>query len=253
MSNSIHLLPEGTKIPKHVAIIMDGNGRWAKERGLPRTDGHIQGQESLRSTLKAAAEIGIKCLTVYAFSTENWNRPQEEVDLLMQLMIQAMHSETPELIAQGVRVQVIGDLSRLPEDVRAKLDETIQRTAEGARITLCVALSYSGRDELRRGINNLIKLQLNRNEEDTNCELSEEDIEAQLDTKDLPELDLMIRTGKEQRISNFLLWQVAYAELYFADCYWPDFGKQELCAAVLEYSARERRYGKTSEQIQLLD
>lgn len=253
MSNSIQLLPEETKIPKHVAIIMDGNGRWAKERGLPRTDGHIQGQESLRNTLKAAAEIGIKCLTVYAFSTENWNRPQVEVDLLMQLMIQAMHSETPELIAQGVRVRVIGDLSRLPQDVLVKLDETIQRTAEGERITLCIALSYSGRDEIRRCVNNLVKLQIEHNEEDSSFELSEEDIEAQLDTQDLPDLDLMIRTGKEQRISNFLLWQVAYAELYFADCYWPDFGKQELYTAVLEYNARERRYGKTSEQIQLLD
>lgn len=253
MSNPAQLLPEGIKVPKHVAIIMDGNGRWAKKRGLPRTDGHIQGQESLRNTLKAAAEIGIKCLTVYAFSTENWNRPQEEVDLLMQLMIQAMHSETPELIAQGVRVRVIGDLSRLPQDVLVKLDETIQRTAEGERITLCVALSYSGRDEIRRCVNKLVKLQLEQDEEGADLELSEEDIEAQLDTQDLPELDLMIRTGKEQRISNFLLWQVAYAELYFADCYWPDFGKQELCRAVLEYNARERRYGKTSEQIQLLD
>lgn len=250
--NTSTTLPEGVKVPKHVAIIMDGNGRWAKERGLPRTDGHIRGQEALRETLKAAAEFGIECLTVYAFSTENWNRPKEEVDLLMELLVKAMHDETAELIAQGVRVQTIGDISRLPKSVLLKLDETIQRTAEGERITLCVALSYSGRDELVRAVENILEDKL-AEEELNPLKIDEDTLESYLDTAHLPELDLMIRTGREKRISNFLLWQVAYAELIFSDYYWPDFGREALREAILEYSERERRYGKTSEQIQLED
>lgn len=246
-------LPEGIKVPKHIAVIMDGNGRWAKQRGLPRTDGHIRGQEALRETLKAAAEFGVKCLTVYAFSTENWNRPKEEVDLLMELLVRAMHDETPELIAQGVKVQVIGDMSRLPEEVLVKLDETIQRTAEGERITLCVALSYSGRDELVRAVESIVGDKLAEEEENDGLIITEDLISSYLDTAKLPELDLMIRTGKEKRISNFLLWQVAYAELYFSDYYWPDFGREALLEAIVEYAERERRYGKTSEQILLED
>lgn len=245
-------LPEGIKVPKHIAVIMDGNGRWAKQKGLPRTDGHIKGQDALRETLKAAAEFGVKCLTVYAFSTENWNRPQEEVDLLMELLVRAMHDETPELIAQGVRVKVIGDMSRLPERVLVKLDETIQRTAEGERITLCVALSYSGRDELVRAVESIIEEKLAEEDNDS-ISVDEDLINRHLDTAELPELDLMIRTGKEQRISNFLLWQVAYAELYFSDYYWPDFGREALLEAIVAYAERERRYGKTSEQILLED
>lgn len=245
-------LPEGIKVPKHIAVIMDGNGRWAKQKGLPRTDGHIKGQDALRETLKAAAEFGVKCLTVYAFSTENWNRPQEEVDLLMELLVKAMHDETPELIAQGVRVKVIGDMSRLPERVLVKLDETIQRTAEGERITLCVALSYSGRDELVRAVESIIEEKLAEEDNDS-ISVDEDLINRHLDTAELPELDLMIRTGKEQRISNFLLWQVAYAELYFSDYYWPDFGREALLEAIVAYAERERRYGKTSEQILLED
>lgn len=241
------------KIPQHIAIIMDGNGRWAKSQGLPRSEGHIKGQESLRETLRAAAEFGVKCLTVYTFSTENWNRPAEEVNLLMELLVRALHEETPELIAQGVRVNVIGDLSRLPNNVLLKLDETIQRTADCERITLCLALSYSGRDELVRAIDAIVQDKLSEDDELQQLSIDEELIERYLDTKDLPELDLLIRTGKEKRISNFLLWQLAYAELYFADCYWPDFGKEALWDAIIDYNERERRYGKTSEQIQLLD
>lgn len=255
-------LPSGIeiKVPRHVAVIMDGNGRWAKERGLPRTDGHIKGQEALRATLKAAAEFGVECLTVYAFSTENWNRPKEEVDLLMELLVKAMHDETPELIEQGVRVRVIGDRSRLPEAVRLKLDDTLQRTAGGDRITLCVALSYSGRDELLRAVSSIIDEQRQSAQVldvDEVCfapiDLTEALFEKYLDTAELPELDLMIRTGREKRISNFLLWQVAYAELVFSDYYWPDFGREALLEAFTEYSERERRYGKTSEQILLED
>ena len=241
--------PVDLKIPQHIAIIMDGNGRWAKERGLPRTDGHIEGQKALEATLKAAAEFGIKYLTVYAFSTENWNRPQEEVDTLMSLLVQAMASKTAELIEQGVRLTFIGDLKRLPENVRAKLDETIEKTKQGARITLCIALSYSGRDEIVRATNLAISKALNGETK----ELTESDFNSLLDTQALPELDLMIRTGKEQRISNFLLWQVAYAELFFSNVYWPDFGKEALLEALIAYTERERRYGKTSEQILLTE
>ena len=241
--------PIDLKIPKHIAIIMDGNGRWAKERGLPRTDGHIEGQKALEATLRAAAELGIECLTVYAFSTENWNRPQEEVDTLMNLLIQAMASKAGELIEQCVKLKVIGDLKRLPESVRAKLDETIEKTKQGTRITLCIALSYSGRDEIVRATNLAISKALNGGTK----ELTESDFDSLLDTQMLPELDLMIRTGREQRISNFLLWQVAYAELFFSDVYWPDFGKKALLEALIAYTERERRYGKTSEQILLIE
>lgn len=241
--------PIDLKIPNHIAIIMDGNGRWAKERGLPRTDGHIEGQKALEATLRAAAELGIEYLTVYAFSTENWNRPQEEVDTLMNLLIQAMASKAGELIEQGVKLKVIGDLKRLPESVRAKLDETIEKTKQGTRITLCIALSYSGRDEIVRATNLAISKALNGGTK----ELTESDFDSLLDTQMLPELDLMIRTGREQRISNFLLWQVAYAELFFSDVYWPDFGKKALLEALIAYTERERRYGKTSEQILLIE
>lgn len=238
-------------IPHHVAIIMDGNGRWAKQRGLPRSEGHIKGQDSLRHTLRAAAEFGIQVLTVYAFSTENWNRPQEEVDALMELLVHAIHSETPELIKEGVRLQTIGDISRLPERARQSLEQCIKDTEDCERITLVLALSYSSRDELVRTTRQIA-------ERISTGELRQEAIDEQLidsllDTRGLPELDLMIRTGGEQRISNFLLWQAAYAELYFSPCYWPDFGREELLSAIVEYNARERRFGKTSEQIQLED
>lgn len=244
-------LPEGFMPPAHVAIIMDGNGRWAKQRGLPRSEGHIRGQEALRKTLRAAAELGIKVLTVYAFSTENWNRPKEEVDILMELLVKALHSEAPELISQGVRLTAIGDLSRLPQQVLVSLDETIQRTAGCDRITLAIALSYSSRDEIVRAVSKMV-------EEATDdmleaSEVSEELIDSYLDTAKLPPLDLMIRTGGEKRISNFLLWQAAYAELYFSDYYWPDFGREALVEALLDYSERERRFGRTSEQLLLLD
>lgn len=242
---------QSLKIPRHVAIIMDGNGRWAQERGLPRTDGHIEGQLALRRTLKAAAELGVEVLTVYAFSTENWNRPKDEVDMLMRLFIKAMHSETPELIAQGVRLAVIGDITRLPEDVIVKLDETVQRTSEGDRITLCLAISYSGRDEIVRTIGKIVE-DIEREKLPLES-LNEAIVESYLDTAELPELDLMIRTGREKRLSNYLLWQVAYAELFFSEYYWPDFGKEALLEAIEAYSERERRYGKTSEQIRLED
>lgn len=234
--------------PKHVAIIMDGNGRWAEQRGLSRAEGHAQGQKSLKATLKAAVEFGIEVLTVYAFSSENWNRPKEEVDALMSLLVSAIREEAEELTAEGVRLQVIGDISRLPEVARENLEQCIQQTASGKRITFVLALSYSSRDEIRRAINSIAQ-QVQSGDLAPDA-IDETKISEYLDTSLLPELDLLIRTGGEERISNFLLWQAAYAELYFSPTLWPDFGREELFKALESYSARERRFGKTSAQIQ---
>lgn len=238
-------------IPSHVAIIMDGNGRWAKQRGLPRTEGHIRGQDALRTTLRAAARRGIKYLTVYTFSTENWSRPQEEVDALMSILVSAIHAETPQLIAEGVRMRAIGDLSRLPQQAQDSLAESIELTKDGAQITLILALSYSSRDEIRRASQRLAaEAAAGRLRPD---EITEELISSYLDTAEYPDPDLVIRTGGEERISNYLLWQSAYSELYFSETYWPDFGQEALDEALAAYASRERRFGKTSEQIQLED
>ena len=238
-------------IPSHVAIIMDGNGRWAKQRGLPRTEGHIRGQDALRTTLRAAARRGIKYLTVYTFSTENWSRPQEEVDALMSILVSAIHAETPQLIAEGVRMRAIGDLSRLPQQAQDSLAESIELTKDGAQITLILALSYSSRDEIRRASQRLAaEVAAGRLRPE---EITEELISSYLDTAEYPDPDLVIRTGGEERISNYLLWQSAYSELYFSETYWPDFGQEALDEALAAYASRERRFGKTSEQIQLED
>ena len=238
-------------IPSHVAIIMDGNGRWAKQRGLPRTEGHIRGQDALRTTLRAAARRGIKYLTVYTFSTENWSRPQEEVDALMSILVSAIHAETPQLIAEGVRMRAIGDLSRLPQQAQDSLAESIELTKDGAQITLILALSYSSRDEIRRASQRLAaEAAAGRLRPD---EITEELISSYLDTAEYPDPDLVIRTGGEERISNYLLWQSAYSELYFSETYWPDFGQEALDEALAAYASRERRFGKTSERIQLED
>ena len=238
-------------IPSHVAIIMDGNGRWAKQRGLPRTEGHIRGQDALRTTLRAAARRGIKYLTVYTFSTENWSRPQEEVDALMSILVSAIHAETPQLIAEGVRMRAIGDLSRLPQQAQDSLAESIELTKDGQQITLILALSYSSRDEIRRASQRIAaEAAAGRLRPE---EITEELISSYLDTAEYPDPDLVIRTGGEERISNYLLWQSAYSELYFSETYWPDFGQEALDEALAAYASRERRFGKTSEQIQLED
>ena len=230
---------------------MDGNGRWAKQRGLPRTEGHIRGQDALRTTLRAAARRGIKYLTVYTFSTENWSRPQEEVDALMSILVSAIHAETPQLIAEGVRMRAIGDLSRLPQQAQDSLAESIELTKDGQQITLILALSYSSRDEIRRASQRLAaEAAAGRLRPE---EITEELISSYLDTAEYPDPDLVIRTGGEERISNYLLWQSAYSELYFSETYWPDFGQEALDEALAAYASRERRFGKTSEQIQLED
>ena len=235
------------RIPSHVAIIMDGNGRWAKRQGLARMFGHRQGVETVHNITEAAAELGIQYLTLYAFSTENWNRPKEEVDALMGLLVDTIAKETPTLMKNNIRLQTIGDLSRLPQATRDKFLGCIEKTSSNTGLTLVIALSYSARWELiqaTKQIANAVK-EGQMLIEDVN----EETISNFLTTRSMPDPDLLIRTSGELRISNFLLWQLAYAELYFTDCLWPEFTNEEFYRAIVDYQHRERRFGKTSEQI----
>ncbi len=235
------------RVPKHVAIIMDGNGRWAKERGEDRSYGHRYGVDSVRTITEAASELGISYLTMYTFSTENWNRPKEEIAALMSLLVMAIERETPDLMKNNVRLEAIGDMSYMPDEVRSRLDQCIAQTANNTGVTLILALSYSARWELTEAMRQLGK-QIAQGElvPDT---ITDEDIHKVLTTASFPDPDLLIRTGGEQRISNFLLWQIAYAELYFTDTYWPDFDKEAFYEAIATYQNRERRFGKTSEQL----
>ena len=235
------------KSPSHIAIIMDGNGRWATHRGLDRSRGHQEGVVAVRRVVEAAIHADVNFLTIYAFSTENWNRPDEEVDALMELMVHAILKETPDLIKQGVRLLTIGDYERLPDRTKNALKESLDQTKDGANITLVLALSYSSKWEISHAIKNIIDdVQNNK----LLCrDVSEELISDYLSTKGIPDPDLLIRTGGEQRISNFLLWQLAYAELYFTDTYWPDFNDEHLYKAIYDFQKRERRFGKTSDQI----
>lgn len=234
-------------IPQHVAIIMDGNGRWAKKQGEDRIFGHHEGVNSVREIVEACGEIGVKYLTLYAFSTENWNRPKEEVDALMELLVSSISMETPNLIEKGVRLKVIGDIESLPASCQTELQESIDRTSVNDRVTLILALSYSSKWEITDAVKKIAAM-LEKGTikaKDINPRL----IEENLNTKDFPDPELMIRTSGENRISNFLLWQLAYAEFYFTDVLWPDFRKNEFFKAILSYQGRERRFGKTSEQI----
>ena len=235
------------KLPQHIAIIMDGNGRWAKQQGEQRIFGHENGVKSVRETVEAAAELGIKYLTLYAFSTENWNRPQEEVIALMQLLVHTISAETKTLNENKIRLQTIGDLNSLPADCRHELNEAIEKTKDNSRTTLVLALSYSSRWEIINAVKQIAE-QI-ENKTFTSSQITEETINAHLCTSSMPEPELMIRTSGEHRISNFLLWQLAYAELYFTDKLWPDFRKEDLYEAILDYQNRERRFGKTSEQL----
>ncbi len=235
------------RLPKHVAIIMDGNGRWAKERGEERSYGHQRGVTSVRIVTEAAVEIGIKYLTLYTFSTENWSRPDEEVTALMALMVMAIERETPDLIKNGVRLTTIGDLSRMPDEVRDRLDKCMESTAHCTALTLVLALSYSARWEMVQAARHLAE-QVKAGKITTD-DIDEPLVSSCLNTHAMPDPDLLIRTGGECRISNFLLWQAAYAELLFTNQYWPDFGKESLYDAIYDYQQRERRFGKTSEQL----
>ncbi len=236
------------RIPSHIAIIMDGNGRWAKERGLERAHGHQEGVVSVRKVVEAASKAGVSYLTIYAFSTENWKRPNCEVDALMELMVHAIVKETPDLIKQGVKLLAIGDYNRLPHETKSALDKCIEHTKGGETITLILALSYSSKWEITQAVKSIVE---DIQEKDLSIDnLNEDIISDYLSTKGIPDPDLLIRTGGEKRISNFLLWQLAYAELYFTDIFWPDFREEHLFEAISDFQCRERRYGKTSEQIE---
>ena len=228
-------------IPQHVAIIMDGNGRWAKQRGKERTEGHIAGVETIRTTLRAAMRHGVRYVTFYAFSTENWGRPEAEVNALMELLCKSVISETPDLKKQGVQVRTIGDRSRFSEKVQFYLNQIEHETAEGDRLTMVLALNYSSRDELRRAVQCIAhKVAASELKAD---EIDEQLISQSLDTAFMPDPDLVIRTSGEQRLSNFLMWQASYAEFYFPEVLWPDFTEEEFARALEVYASRDRRYG----------
>jgi undecaprenyl diphosphate synthase len=236
-----------SRLPGHVAVIMDGNGRWAHRRGKERIYGHHQGVKAVRRTVEASAELGIRYLTLYAFSTENWNRPDDEVSALMDLMIESINNETKTLLEKNISLKVIGDLSRLSEKVRNRLFETMNITSKGTRMTLVVALSYSSRWEISEACRRIaVEVREGRMSPE---QIDENTVSASLTTSDIPDPELMIRTSGEKRISNFLLWQLAYTELYFTERLWPDFGKEDFYKAVADFQKRERRFGKTSEQI----
>ncbi len=230
------------RIPEHIAIIMDGNGRWAKAKGQPRTAGHIQGVETVRAITEECVRLGVKYLTLYTFSTENWNRPAEEIKALMGLLFKNLEDEI--FMKNNVRFRVIGDTGRLPEDVRLKMEAMIERTAVNTRMTLVLALSYSARWEITEAARQLVR------EGVAPEAITEEVVSQHMQTAFMPDPDLLIRTGGEIRVSNYLLWQIAYSELYFCDTFWPDFDAEALHLAIADYQNRERRYGKTSEQIE---
>ena len=234
-------------IPKHVAVIMDGNGRWAKQHGEARLFGHANGVDSVRATLRAAREIGIKYLTLYAFSTENWNRPQEEIDGLMDLLVHSITNEMEELNDNGVRLTAIGDIDGLPIKCANSLKDAIRGTQENTDITLILALNYSSKWEIRKAIQTISKQIATGLISEG--EITDELISEHLTTKGIPDPELMIRTSGEHRISNFLLWQLAYSEFYFTETHWPDFRRDDFFQAILAYQQRERRFGMVSEQI----
>ena len=235
------------RIPRHIAIIMDGNGRWAKRQGMARMFGHRQGVETVHRITEAAAELGVEYLTLYAFSTENWNRPKEEVDALMVLLVDTIVKETPTLMKNNVSLQTIGDLSRLPQATRNKFLECIEQTSQNTGLTLVIALSYSARWEMIEATKRIASAV--KDGELLLEDINEELLSNYMTTAQMPDPDLLIRTSGELRISNFLLWQLAYSELYFTNCLWPEFTNEEFYHAIVDYQHRERRFGKTSEQI----
>jgi undecaprenyl diphosphate synthase len=230
-------------LPKHIAITMDGNGRWAKTKGKFRVFGHKSGVKAVRDTVEGAAEIGIDYLTLYAFSTENWNRPKKEVDALMSLLVSTINKENKTLMDNNIKLTAIGDLNSLPKKCQEELQESIEKTKNNTRTTVILALSYSSRWEILNAIKQIVKEGIKEDQ------VNEDLFSQYLTTKGVPNPELLIRTSGEQRISNFLLWQIAYSELYFTDVLWPDFRREDLFEAIVKYQIRERRFGKTSEQI----
>lgn len=239
------IIPE--KVPQHIAIIMDGNGRWAKQKGIPRVLGHRSGVKSVREVTEAAAQIGVKYLTLYAFSTENWNRPPSEVMALMTLLVETIKGEIRDLNKNGVRLMAIGDIESLPPSTLKTLKEGIEKTKDNQRVTLVLALNYSAKWEILRAVRSISE-QIKEGILEPS-DISEARFEQELSTFGLPDPELLIRTSGESRLSNFLLWQLAYTELYFTPVFWPDFGKDDLFSAILSYQNRERRFGKISEQL----
>jgi undecaprenyl diphosphate synthase len=237
-----HLSPEAkASLPRHVAIIMDGNGRWAKQRGLPRIEGHRQGAESARTIIRTAGELGVKYLTLYAFSAENWNRPKDEVDALMKYLIHYLKTETPELNKNNVRLEVIGQIYRLPEKVQEHLKKSIATLSKNSGLTLVMALSYGSRIEIVDAVRRIAEKVRDGKLEP--ADINEEVISQHLWTRNIPDPDLLIRTSGEMRVSNFLLWQISYAELVITPTLWPDFRKPQFVAALEEYACRHRRFG----------
>lgn len=239
--------PDPSKIPAHVAIIMDGNGRWAQARGLARSMGHVEGVNTVRRITEAASEAGVKYLTLYTFSTENWNRPKEEVDALMDLIVVAIERETPDLIKNNVRLTMIGDIDRMPQTARARLEQCFSDTAHCTGLTLVLALSYSARWDITNAVKRIAaktaKGQLIADNVD------EKTIAEHLSTSFMPDPDLLIRTGGDMRVSNFMLWELAYTEIIVTNTFWPDFTKDHFNASLLEYQKRQRRFGLTGEQV----
>src|SRR5574344_2107842 len=246
MINNMDEQLDMTRIPRHIAIIMDGNGRWAAEREKPRSYGHQAGVDTVRRITSEATRLGIKFLTLYTFSTENWNRPADEVSALMGLVLSSLEDEI--FMKNNVRFRVIGDIGRLPKDVQEKLKETMDHTEKNSAMTMVVALSYSSKWEITKATRTIaedIAKGIIKPED-----ITEETINANLETNFMPDPELLIRTGGELRISNYLLWQIAYSELYFCDTYWPDFGEADLQKAIISYQKRQRRFGKTEEQVE---
>lgn len=235
-----------TRIPAHIAIIMDGNGRWAAKRGLERSYGHQAGVETVRRITAACTKLGVKFLTLYTFSTENWNRPSDEISALMGLVLSSLEDEI--FMKNDVRFRVIGDIARLPEDVQKKLHETEEHTKNNTTMTMVVALSYSSRWEITKAVQDIVTdVKAGKISEQAICE---DMVSKYLQTAFMPDPDLLIRTGGEVRVSNYLLWQIAYSELYFCDTFWPDFAEEDLYRAIANYQSRQRRFGKTEQQIE---
>lgn len=247
MTNENHLsedtLPQLDKVPEHVAIIMDGNGRWAKQRGLPRSEGHRQGTENLRRTIRAAVEFGVRIMTIYAFSTENWSRPRREVMLLMRILEMVIDRELRELDDEGVQIRHIGELEGIEPRLAQKVVDACEYTRENQRLILNVAFNYGGRDEIVHAVQQIVRDGIPADD------ITEDTISNYIYTSDLPDPDLIIRTSGEFRLSNFLIWQGAYSEIYTTPTYWPDFDRVEFHKALVEYGNRRRRFGKTDEQI----
>lgn len=244
-SSSTRQVPEIVNVPRHVAVIMDGNGRWAKKRFMPRVAGHKRGVETVRDTIKSCIEMGVEYLTLFAFSSENWRRPAEEVSLLMQLFVYALEQEVAKLHESNIRLRIVGDLTHFEPKLQALIHQGVELTRNNTRLTLTVAANYGGRWDILQATHHLLQ-----DKPDLATTFTEEDLAPYLSMSFAPEPDLFIRTGGEQRISNFLLWQLAYTELYFTNTLWPDFDRKSLDLAIQSYQQRERRFGRTSEQLQ---